>query len=103
MNSYCAFIQDILEDSGWLNTHLDNVESLTDNLQAGTGLASKQKSELEQLQKRHKTLQAELTELISGMETGAQIVDQFQVKKIVCLVIINMYVDYSLCNRELSE
>ena len=52
-----------------------------DGVEADGGNAADLRAEKQKLVDRHKTLQEELAELVADMETGAQIVEQFQVSE----------------------
>ncbi|KAL8599003.1 hypothetical protein ACOMHN_006812 [Nucella lapillus] len=71
-------IKNLLEDSGWLDTQLDTADGLMDGVEADGGDPTDLRSEKARLADRHRALQDQLTELVTDMETGSQIVDQFQ-------------------------
>lgn len=85
--SQCLFVilvpQDLLEDSGWLVSQLEVADTLMDGVEADGGNADDLRAERQKLADRHQALQGELAELVGDMETGAQIVEQFQVSSVV--------------------
>lgn len=72
--------QDLLEDTGWLASQLNNTETMLNSIEVDGGETSNLRDELNKLRGQHQTLQGELSELVAEMETGAQIVEQFQVR-----------------------
>lgn len=74
--------QGLLEDSGWLVSQLEEADALMDAVEADGGNADDLRAERKKLADRHQALQGELAELVADMETGAQIVEQFQVSSV---------------------
>ncbi|KAK7099742.1 hypothetical protein V1264_022800 [Littorina saxatilis] len=75
---YVDKIKDLLEDCGWLEECLGTADRLMDSVEADGGNTADLRAERDKLAKRHQALQGELSELVATMETGAEIVEQFQ-------------------------
>lgn len=86
--------QSLQDDVQGLNSQLDYVDGILQGLDDGeSGLPVAQVREFENAKQKQAELQHQIQELLRDMEAGTQIVDQFQ----VCRLILISYLEFTEC------